>query len=176
MTNICTVCGKEFEAIKSTKKYCSDTCMYQARKQRNQERKITGTSGLKEKKCPICGKTFIPKNAAANQRSCCYDCMPEGIQLTRGAFLAKIKQQRGGQCIRCGYNKCLKALEFHHLDPSQKDFTISNDHFKLQEAVEESKKCILLCSNCHKELHDNMWTIDELNLEEKEEVKPDGIN
>lgn len=105
-----------------------------------------------------------------------YDCMPEGIQLTRGAFLAKIKQQRGGQCIRCGYSKCLKALEFHHLDPSQKDFTISNDHFKLQEAVEESKKCILLCSNCHKELHDNMWTIDELNLEEKEEVKPDGIN
>jgi len=46
----------------------------------------------------------------------------------------------------------------------------------LQEAVEESKKCILLCSNCHKELHDNMWIIDELNLEEKEEVKPDGIN
>ena len=66
MTNICTVCGKEFEAIKSTKKYCSDACMYQARKQRNQERKITGISGLKEKKCPICGKTFTPKNAAAN--------------------------------------------------------------------------------------------------------------
>ena len=102
--------------------------------------------------------------------------MPEGIQLTRGAFLFKIKQQRGGKCIRCGYSKCLKALEFHHLDPFQKVFPLRNDHFKLQEAVEESKKCILLCSNCHKELHDNMWTIDELNLEEKEEVKPDGIN
>lgn len=77
-------------------------------------------------------------------------------------FLAKIKETRGGKCVRCGYNKCLKALEFHHLDPSQKDFTISNDHFRLEETVNESKKCILICSNCHKELHDNMWSIDEL--------------
>lgn len=86
-------------------------------------------------------------------------------------FLAKIKGHRGGKCIRCGYSRCLKALEFHHLDPSQKDFTISNDHFKLKEAIEESKKCILLCSNCHKEFHNNLWTLDELNLEESEEVK-----
>ena len=46
---------------------------------------------------------------------CCYTCMPDGVQLTRGAFLAKIKEQRGGKCQRCGYNTCLKALEFHHL-------------------------------------------------------------
>ena len=77
---------------------------------------------------------------------------------------------------RYGYDKCLKALEFHHLDPSKKDFTISNDHFKLLEVVEESKKCILICSNCHKELHDNLWRVEELNLEEKEEVEPYGIN
>ena len=82
-----------------------------------------------EKQCLICGKTFIPKDKNANQRTCCYDCMPEGHQLQRGEFLAKIKQQRGGKCQRCGYNRCLKALEFHHLDPTKKDFTISNDHF-----------------------------------------------
>ena len=86
---------------------------------------------MSEKECPICNKKFRPKNAAANQRTCCYECMPDGTQLTRGGFLAKIKEVRGGKCIRCGYNKCLKALEFHHLDPSKKDFTISNDHFKL---------------------------------------------
>ena len=43
-------------------------------------------------------------------------------------------------------------------------------------AVNESKKCILLCSNCHKELHDNMWTIEELKLDEMEEVEPNGID
>lgn len=106
----------------------------------------------------------------AHQRTCCYNCMPDGVQLTRGMFLAKIKENRGGKCIRCGYNKCLKALEFHHIDPTQKDFTISNDHFKLMDAIKETEKCILICSNCHKELHDNLWTIDELNLEKKEEV------
>lgn len=171
----CVVCGKVFEAQKSTKKYCSDECknaMRRARWAENQQKKERQPTIMKEKVCPICGKTFRPKTAAANQRTCCYDCMPDGIQLTRGAFLAKLKEQRGGKCIRCGYNKCLKALEFHHLDPSQKDFTISNDHFKLKEAVEESKKCILLCSNCHKEFHDNLWKLDELNLKEKEEVNP----
>lgn len=74
------------------------------------------------------------------------------------------------------YMSCLKALEFHHINPEEKDFTISNDHFKLIEAIEESKKCILICSNCHRELHDNLWTLDELNLEGKEEVEPNGIN
>lgn len=67
--------------------------------------------------------------------------------------------QRGGKCQRCGYNTCLKALEFHHLDPTKKDFTISNDKFKLNEAVEETKKCIIICANCHRELHDNLWNI-----------------
>lgn len=81
-------------------------------------------------------------------------------------FLAKIKEKRGGKCIRCGYDKCIKALEFHHLNPSKKDFTISNDHFKLLDAVNESKKCILICSNCHKELHDNLWSVEELRKEE----------
>jgi len=94
--------------------------------------------------------------------------MPDGVQLTRGMFLSKIKEARGGKCEKCGYNKCITALEFHHLDPSEKDFTISNDHFKLQEAIDESKKCILLCANCHRELHAGLWKI-----EEKEEVNLD---
>lgn len=175
MVNKCVVCGKDFEAIKSTKKYCSNDCMNAARRARYGERQVymvTNSMDLHNKSCLICGKDFTPKTPAANNRQCCYDCMPDGVQLTRGMFLAKIKEHLGGRCIKCGYDKCLKALEFHHLDPSKKDFTISNDHFKLKEAVEEVKKCILICSNCHKELHDNLWTIDELNLEEKEEVEP----
>ena len=174
----CIVCDKEFEAQKSTKKYCSKKCMNAMRriKWANRDKEEKKQKLMPEKQCPICGKFFRPKNSAANQRTCCYECMPEGTQLTRGGFLAKIKEAKGGKCVRCGYDRCLKALEFHHLDPSKKDFTISNDHFKLLEAIEESKKCILICSNCHRELHDNLWTVEELNLEEKEEVEPYGIN
>lgn len=171
----CIVCGKEIEAQKSTKKYCSKECGNAMRRMKwaNRDKTEKIQKIMPEKQCPICGKFFRPKTASANQRTCCYNCMPDGTQLTRGAFLIKIKEHRGGKCIKCGYNKCLKALEFHHLDPTQKDFTISNDHFKLLEAVEESKKCILLCSNCHRELHDNLWSIKELR---KEEVEPYGIN
>ena len=173
----CIVCGKEFEALRSTKKYCSDDCINAMRRMKwaNRE-KIQKEKGVSERQCPICGKIFKPKSAAANQRTCCYECMPDGVQLTRGAFLGLLKKKKGGKCIRCGYDECLKAFEFHHVDPSKKDFTISNDHFRLKDAIEESKKCILLCSNCHKEFHDNMWTLDELNIEEMEEVKPYGIN
>lgn len=172
----CVVCGKEFEAQKTTKKYCSNECLNAARRRKWAEReRIPKDVSYKgnTKVCLICGKEFTPKTAMANQRQCCYDCMPDGVQLTRGMFLAKIKQVRGGKCMRCGYDKCLKALEFHHLDPSQKDFTISNDRFKLQDAVTESKKCILICSNCHKELHDGMWDESDLIKKEMEEVELD---
>lgn len=179
MINKCVICGKDFEAIKSTKKYCSSECYNTYRRQQyaNREKipKDISYKG-KEKTCPICGNTFFPKTSMAHQRTCCYSCMPDGIQLTRGMFLAKIKEARGGKCIRCGYDKCIKALEFHHIDPSKKDFTISNDHFKLLDAVKESQKCILICSNCHKELHDNLWNIEELKLEEMEEVDLDFNN
>lgn len=174
MTVQCVVCGKVFEAQRSTKKYCSNDCCNAMRRQKwaNRDKQEKENKLMPEKKCPICEKIFRPKNKSANQRICCYDCMPDGIQLTRGVFLAKIKEARGGKCLRCGYNKCMQALEFHHLDPSQKEFTISNDHFRLQEAINESKKCILLCSNCHKEFHAGMWEIKEIL--EKEEVEPYG--
>lgn len=169
MINICVVCGQPFEAIRSTKKYCSKECMNAMRRQKWAARPTNKKEPqqMQEKICLICGNTFRPKDKSANQRSCCYQCMPDGVQLTRGGFLAKIKQAYGGTCQRCGYHTCIQALEFHHLDPAKKDFTISNDHFRLSEAVQEVKKCILLCSNCHKELHAGLWDINELLGKEK---------
>lgn len=71
----------------------------------------------------------------------------------------KRKKQRlvnslGGKCCICGYNKCLSALEFHHTDPTKKDFSISsNAHIAFEKALEEVKKCALVCANCHREIH-----------------------
>lgn len=72
----------------------------------------------------------------------------------------KIKQLYGGKCSKCGYSKCLAALQFHHIDPKNKKFGITNalrkntkNQFTKQEILEECNKCILLCSNCHFELH-----------------------
>ena len=62
---------------------------------------------------------------------------------------------KGGKCNLCGYDRCLEALEFHHLDPSQKDFAISQrGHSRSWERVrKELDKCVMLCANCHREIH-----------------------
>jgi len=64
-------------------------------------------------------------------------------------------EHMGGKCVICGYSRCAAALEFHHKDQSQKDFAISNSgHCRSWDrVVAELEKCMMLCSNCHKELH-----------------------
>ena len=58
-------------------------------------------------------------------------------------------------CAICGYNKYDGALEFHHVNPKDKIFPLSADYMgkKTDDMIKELNKCILLCSNCHKEIH-----------------------
>lgn len=61
---------------------------------------------------------------------------------------------KGGKCCKCGYDKCVDALEFHHENPNEKEFKLgSGNTVSWQEYKEEVLKCILVCSNCHKEIH-----------------------
>lgn len=64
---------------------------------------------------------------------------------------------KGGKCNECGYSKSLKALDFHHIEPSHKDFVISSRKDSTFDAIKsELDKCILLCSNCHREEHERI--------------------
>jgi hypothetical protein len=65
----------------------------------------------------------------------------------------KAVEYKGGKCQECGYKKCIAALEFHHRDPNEKDFEISNGARNWDKIKAELDKCDLLCSNCHKEVH-----------------------
>lgn len=62
---------------------------------------------------------------------------------------------KGGKCQICGYSKYVGALEFHHIDPSQKDFGIASKGYtrSWDKNKEELNKCVLVCSNCHREIH-----------------------
>lgn len=77
----------------------------------------------------------------------------------RFARRSKYKILMGGKCQICGYNKCIDALHFHHKDPSQKQFDISTaiwggqKNINEQQIIDELKKCILVCANCHAEIH-----------------------
>jgi hypothetical protein len=60
----------------------------------------------------------------------------------------------GGKCKICGYNKCMAALEFHHGEKNKENSlgVLIKDYSK-QKALKEANKCIILCANCHRELH-----------------------
>lgn len=118
---------------------------------------------LPEKVCVICGKKFQPK-LKAYTRKYCYDCSPSG-DISRAAAITTIRHSikkqlvkyKGGKCERCGYNKCIGALQFHHKDTKEKDFELSSKYnggnFDISQMYKEVDKCELLCANCHAEEH-----------------------
>ena len=76
----------------------------------------------------------------------------------RFKYRKKLKDIKGSCCCLCGYSKCLAALQFHHIDPKNKKFGIteaikSKIKVTKQEILEEIEKCILVCANCHFEIH-----------------------
>ncbi len=67
----------------------------------------------------------------------------------------------GGKCTICGYKKCTRALTFHHLDPSKKKFGLSARGItrSWEKTKAELEKCVLLCMNCHMEIHDGVTKV-----------------
>lgn len=77
----------------------------------------------------------------------------------RRKMSAKIKTEHGGACVACGYDKCIQALEFDHVEPKTKKYTISSMRDKLKPALKEASKCLLLCCRCHRERHAGLLDI-----------------
>jgi 5-methylcytosine-specific restriction endonuclease McrA len=104
-------------------------------------------------------RTRLGKSAYC--RKCTLDQTVERIRLIKRMSI----EYKGGCCMFCGYHKYDGALEFHHLDPSQKDFSISTCKFADFDKVKsELDKCILVCANCHRELHANLRSVPQPGL------------
>ena len=74
------------------------------------------------------------------------------------------KDSSGAKCQFCGYDKCQNALHFHHIDPKTKKFAVSDaisNGYPKEEIEAEIKKCVLVCANCHTEIHANLIKLDE---------------
>lgn len=72
---------------------------------------------------------------------------------------------KGGKCEICGYNKNISALEFHHINPDEKELALdarsfSNNKYELLN--KEVEKCMLLCSNCHREMHNPTLMLENI--------------
>lgn len=112
--------------------------------------------------CSVCGKEYKHNRNKEYSTDKCSSCFTKFIkQLFVNYF--------GGKCQHCGYNKCIQVLGFHHLDPSKKEFIISGSYVKPWKLLkEELDKCIMLCSNCHIELHYGYISLSDINVVNKE--------
>lgn len=111
------------------------------------------------KKCTVHGETehVCRKNLQFRCKKCC-------IEITtnkRREKKAKLVSMFGGGCSICGYKKCQQALQFHHLDPSNKERGVSWGNISLDKLLKEANKCILLCANCHAEVEAGLSKISE---------------
>jgi predicted HNH restriction endonuclease len=87
-------------------------------------------------------------------------------QKSRGlARKLKLIRAAGGRCSVCGYDRNLAALVFHHTDSEEKDFKLDMralSNRTMESVLEELDKCILVCQNCHAELHNPHLDLDSL--------------
>jgi hypothetical protein len=80
----------------------------------------------------------------------------KAVTTYRQRIKLKALKYKGNKCVICGYDRCSRALQFHHLDPVQKDFSVSRVTRRWRSIKPELDKCILVCANCHAEIHDGL--------------------
>lgn len=103
---------------------------------------------IKYTNCKLCEKDLGENK---RNRSRCSYC---NTRIRRYRNKLSAVNMLGGECNRCGYNEHISALEFHHIDPNNKEFEIGDFINKSWDFIkEEIKKCELLCSNCHRVEH-----------------------
>jgi hypothetical protein len=108
--------------------------------------------------CPI--NNFYSRRGKKHSSVYCKKCTNEQTIERTQSIKEQMVNYKGGECSRCGYDTYIGALEFHHLDPTQKDFNLSKlKKNKFDEKIkDELDKCILVCANCHREIHHELRT------------------
>lgn len=171
-TKTCTKCGTErdeerfelrYDGTNKRKSHCKPCRNADQARQRWKK---------SHKQCKQCGedrtlkhfeRTYMSSLGLDDHRGVCKLCRNENLRVMGMSNTQRWKMLAGGECIRCGYNKCLAALDWHHRDSGTKiKGVLSNIHRvnpdskgKWQNSVAlEIAKCDLVCANCHREIHD----------------------
>ena len=92
----------------------------------------------------------------------CKRCRLERVSRRRRKVKQILVAEAGGRCALCGYDRCVAALHFHHLDPSSKQFHLSMHGAgrSIASARAEMAKCVMLCANCHAEVESGLTTLE----------------
>jgi hypothetical protein len=98
--------------------------------------------------CPDHGPTAFVVDRDGYRR--CRKCRAESVSRRRARVRDLLIDEAGGACALCGFDEHPAALQFHHVDPSEKSFTLRDGGTRaLTRMREEARKCVLLCANCH---------------------------
>jgi hypothetical protein len=91
----------------------------------------------------------------------CKRCRSEAVARRRRKVKTILVQEAGGSCCICGYGRNMRALHFHHVEPTQKRLEINAKGvaLALEKLRVEAQKCVLLCSNCHAEVEDGIASV-----------------
>lgn len=125
------------------------------RREQAREAKELGLRYL-ERRCEHHGRTMFVLEGRGSYR--CMRCRSQRVSAWRRRAKRRLVAEAGGKCRLCGYDRFLGALQFHHLDPQCKSFSLSARGCtrSLSELREEAAKCILLCGNCHAEVESGL--------------------
>lgn len=130
---------------------------------------------METKICSKCGKelpiddfNFRDKKKGTRRAECkyCHSQYMKDIYQDKKNLIQELKSQK--RCAKCGDSRGY-VLDFHHINPEEKEETIArmtSNNYRLDEVYNEIEKCIVLCSNCHREFHylnnhDNTFTLAE---------------
>jgi len=166
---ICKKCGKEIpknirvegkpKAI--SRSFCFECQPYKSF--RKNDLKTIETTGMKF--CNKCNTTKPITFFSATKNSIGHQYCKECVTVINRKKGTKHKKQlidyKGAQCSICGYSKYQGSLDFHHIDPSTKEFKLSNFKSRsFDNLKQELDKCVLLCSNCHREVHAGITSLE----------------
>ena len=177
----CKECGKssyktKHELAESENKFCSVRCSTIFNMRINPDRPRVKPQGkcfdcgaqiqFRLVRCKECWRKNKEARALSNSDPLILEKNKKHHHETIKSYARKNKEimveYKGGGCLSCGYSACLGALDFHHVDPSKKEFQISGSTRSLEKAKPELDKCILVCRNCHAEIHDGLIDVNEL--------------
>ena len=109
--------------------------------------------------CRTCGTTG-EEHFYKSAKYQCKKCWNKRTADTGKEKVRQLKEEYGGKCTQCGYDRDPHALEFHHLDPTVKEFHLGEARgFNIEKLRAELDKCILVCRNCHTEIHSGLRTV-----------------
>lgn len=168
-SKVCENCREKHDGSFGSGRFCSRSCASKrifSEETKNKlsiaGKRIAVSKGLRLQEIRLCEKCGKKLNRTNTKGSCRF-CLAKYKTNTQTTYEYRKRRKRrfieykGGKCQICGYNRCDRAMDFHHLDPSKKSFEISITHnYGIKKIFAELEKCILVCCRCHREIEDGL--------------------